>query len=98
MADVRITTADNPFNPFDDFDRWYKFDTIHGYNSLGLVARLAFISDQLSEVEKLDEEERAIDSIVSSDINVDGNWRKLTREDADTLFPKQESSNEEEKA
>lgn len=35
-----LTTADNPYCPFEQFDQWYQYDTTHGYNTCGLVARL----------------------------------------------------------
>ena len=28
-----LTTVDNPFNPFKDFDSWLMFDNEKGYNS-----------------------------------------------------------------
>lgn len=40
MDDVMLTTVDNPFNPFKDFDKWYAFDTRKGYNTLAYIDRL----------------------------------------------------------
>ena len=62
-----ITTVDNPFNPFDDFENWNRFDTDCGYNSASYLARVANVSDSLSDVEYCREVERAIDQIVLND-------------------------------
>ena len=47
MVRCAITTVDNPFDPFDEFDAWFRFDTDHGYNSCGVLARFIYTSDQL---------------------------------------------------
>lgn len=37
---VMMTTRDNPYNPFEDFDGWYNWDMAHGYSTCCLLARL----------------------------------------------------------
>ena len=32
-----LSTADNPWNPFTNFNEWYAFDVVHGYNSCGVL-------------------------------------------------------------
>ena len=61
---VNITTVDNPYDPFKDFDKWFVYDVVEGYNSCGYLARIARTSEQLTEAENLNEIERAIDEIV----------------------------------
>lgn len=62
-----LSTIDNPFNPFKDFDSWFLFDIEKGYNSCSYLARIARTSDQLTEDENNEEIERAIDEIIQYD-------------------------------
>lgn len=78
MIDSRLTTIDNPYDPFDQFDAWFAFDTQHGYNSLNLLARIVDISDELSEADQNVAIERAIEEIVTE--NVCGMFTKVSRE------------------
>ena len=60
-----LTTFDNPYNPFKDFDKWFVFDVTHGYNSCGYLARIATTSQQLTDEENENEINRAIEEIVA---------------------------------
>ena len=73
-----LTTNDNPFDPFEQFIPWFLFDVEKGYNSCGRLARIANISNDLSEKEKDDRIESAIDEIIKFDIlNV---YKKVIKE------------------
>ena len=74
---VAITTNDNPFDPLDEFDKWYRFDCDKGYNTCCYLARLANTSDSLSEVEYNREVERAVDKIIDNDPS--GIYRKVIK-------------------
>jgi len=62
-----LTTFDNPYNPFTQFEQWFMFDTEKGYNSCGYLARIAKTSDEMSENEYNSEIEQAIDEIIKYD-------------------------------
>lgn len=64
MARCALTTIDNPYDPFAQFDAWYQFDEGKGYHSCAYLARIAHTSDQLSGAENDAEVERAIDDII----------------------------------
>lgn len=68
MAKCALTTVDNPFNPFTQFDQWFRFDSDKGYNSSQYLDRIARTSAQLSEAENDAEIERAIDEIIKYDV------------------------------
>ena len=67
MSKVALTTFDNPFDPFTQFDSWYQFDNDNNYDCCGRLARVARTSDQLSDEENDQEIERAIDLIIKLD-------------------------------
>lgn len=66
-SEVRLTTFDNPFDPFKDFTSWFLFDIEKGYNTCGYVDRIANITDDMSQKEVNEETERAIDKIIEYD-------------------------------
>ncbi len=67
MAQCALTTIDNPYDPFTQYDAWYRFDEDKGYHSCSYLARIARTSDQLSDAENEREMERAIDNIIKYD-------------------------------
>ena len=67
MAKCALTTFDNPYDPIEQFDSWFMFDTDKGYNSCAYLDRVSRISDALSEEENDREIERAIDEIIKYD-------------------------------
>ena len=77
MAKCALTTHDNPYDPFEQFDSWFRFDTDKGYNSCSYLDRIARTSEQLSDEENDQEIERAIDEIIKYDfMNV---YKKVTK-------------------
>lgn len=78
MIKCLLTTFDNPYDPFDQFDSWYMFDMDKGYSSCSYLDRIARTSDQLSEKENDIEIERAIDEIIKYDfMNI---YKKIRKE------------------
>lgn len=67
MIACALTTIDNPYDPFDQFDSWFTYDMDKGYNSCGYLNRIAKTSDELSDEENRKEIERAIDEIIKYD-------------------------------
>ena len=76
MDECAITTVDNPFDPFDQFDDWFRFDQDKGYNSCSYLARVAHTSDSLTDEENEAEIERAIDEIIFFNPEI---YRKVRR-------------------
>ena len=73
-----LTTIDNPYNPFIQFEQWYTFDLNHGYNSLHYLARIVKTSDELSDFDYSEAIENGIDEIVK--LNPLGIYLKVTKE------------------
>lgn len=62
-----LTTFDNPYDPFTQFDSWFLYDVEKGYNTCGLLARIANTDSDMSESEENEEIKRAIDEIIKND-------------------------------
>lgn len=74
---VMLTTFDNPYDPFTQFDRWYQFDIDKGYNTCAYLNRIALVSDEFSEEEYNQAIGRAVDEIIRYDfLNM---YKKVTR-------------------
>ena len=67
VTECRLTTVDNPYDPFKQFDSWFLYDVEKGYNTCGYLARIAKTSPELSDEENNEEIERAIDEIIKYD-------------------------------
>jgi hypothetical protein len=65
MAEVMLSTTDNPYNPFTEFDQWYAFDTQVGHHTLALLGRVCITSDELSELDQSRAIDHAMDEIVA---------------------------------
>ena len=81
-----LTTMDNPWNPFDNWDEWYAFDEYQGYHTCGLLARYSLNTTELSELDQELEHRRAIEAVLET--FPFSNWIIIRS-------PKQESLDEE---
>ena len=67
FREVTATTIDNPFNPFEDFNSWFMFDTEKGYYTSSKLARLTNLEENMTQKEENEEVERAVDELISVD-------------------------------
>lgn len=67
IVPVWITTKDNPYDYFEDYNNWYAFDVQMQYNTPGLVARLSKLSTEMNDIEYHEGLEQAIDRIIEID-------------------------------
>lgn len=74
---IWVTTTDNPFDFFTQFDDWYQFDESKGYHTCSYIARIAKVSNDLSDLDNEIEIARAIDEILS--FNLTGNYKKIEK-------------------
>ena len=65
--DCMLTTFDNPYNPFDDFTLWLMYDKEQGYDTCERLARIAKLTDDMSQDEIDAEADRAMDEIIFYD-------------------------------
>lgn len=72
-----LSTIDNPWNPWSNYDEWYTFDRTQGYDTTGYLARIANVSNDLSDHDRDEVIQEAIDSIVTE--NVSGNYIKVAK-------------------
>lgn len=71
MARTLVTTSDNKFNPFTQFDRWRAYDENEcGYYTLSYLARVVSLSNELSPAETDQAIEDACDEICEMDLRL----------------------------
>lgn len=50
-SNIWLTTVDNKYDPFKQFDSWFNFDVINNYNTCSQIARIANTSNSKSDEE-----------------------------------------------
>jgi hypothetical protein len=79
MVQVALTTTDNPWDYFTEYDRWHHFDAVeHDYCTDETIARIAKIDPLLPPAILEDIWKEAIDFVCK--LNVTGNYKKIFRE------------------
>lgn len=78
--DFMLTTFDNKFNPFNDFNIWWKEDLRLGHDCCGLLAQEANTSEVYSDERNHELEQEAIDRIVKRFPMI---YKKVQRSDYD---------------
>jgi len=74
-----LTTVDNPYNPFTQFDEWYRFDESSGYHTTGYLARITISSSELSETDQSNAIEDAV--LEAAELNPNGMYRLVPAPD-----------------
>ena len=78
MPEMMLTTIDNPFSPFTQWDEWKRYDEDKKYYTCSYLARIAKTSDDLSEADYNKAIDDAIEEIVS--LNINGMYNKVYEE------------------
>ena len=66
---VMLTTVDNPFDPFTQFDEWYAWDEAAGYHTTAFLARVVISSDELSEYDQRLAYEEGVNEIIRENVS-----------------------------
>lgn len=68
VVESMLSTVDNPFNPFTEYEEWRVFDEAHGYYTSQFLARIVKSSDELSDPDQSVAIENAITEIVEENV------------------------------
>ena len=68
MLHYMLTTVDNPYNPFDDYNSWLAYDLQMKHNTNAYLARLVVTAPGLSDKDQLEDINSAMRIIVENDV------------------------------
>ena len=78
-VDAMLTTYDNPYNPYTDYDAWWEWDKDNGYNTPELLAMvLGDTSDVLDAVEEAQRTSVAMNWIIDEG-PIEGVWTTIKK-------------------
>jgi hypothetical protein len=69
MSDHLLSTSDNPFNPWTQWDEWLAHDMREQHHTLPYLARIIVSSDELSEADQDLAYDNAVSEILEENIN-----------------------------
>lgn len=76
--EARITTVDNPYDPFTQWDEWLAYDMAKGHFTFALLGRIARLASGLSPDDNTQATEDAIDEII--EMGPKGFYKKVFRD------------------
>lgn len=79
LVEYMLTTIDNPYDPFTQYDEWEAYDKSMGYYTSEYLARIVNTSFDLGPEEICQNINAAIDEILK--LNVLGIYRKVKKGD-----------------
>lgn len=65
--ELMLSTVDNPYNPFTEWDEWLAYDNFAGHHTCEYLARVSVNSTDLSESSQQYYDNIAIKQIVAED-------------------------------
>ena len=66
---VALSTSDNPYNPFTEYDKWYRHDNIdHSYGTEAYLDRVCNTTRELGDEMYYADIENAVDEAVKLDL------------------------------
>ena len=75
MEEIKLTTIDNKYDPFTQYELWHKHDCDMGYYTDETVARIAATSTELSDSDYQDALQQAMIELMQAEMmiaHVDG--------------------------
>lgn len=96
MTESFVTTLDNPYDYWTNFDEWYAFDTEKGYNTCAYLARISVATSEMSETDYTKAVNDAVDEVLR--LNITGNYIRTVNGPQKTQDLKDESSSDESEA
>ena len=81
--DYMVTTYDNPYDPFMQFNLWFKYDMMLGHNCCGILNETANVNSVQSENLNEKDVEDAIDYIVKQNPTI---YKKVSKLDSMKKF------------
>lgn len=63
---LRLTTVDNPYDPFTHWKEWLLFDINSGYHTCARLARVTYISDAFIEEEIYERVEEGMNVLITT--------------------------------
>ncbi len=82
--EAMLTTIDNPYNPFTQYEEWWAYDRYLGHHTPEYLARVAVIPDNLSPLDQDLAIDDAIAEIVA--LNFNGLYARVTRSNFDEVI------------
>ena len=71
VKETALTTIDNPYSPFSQFDDWYSYDTEKGYDCCGYLDRMKSLMKEDTTYLSPEKEDIILDSIIDIIVNND---------------------------